>query len=97
MESLKCFLEFLPVDKLIDGFNCRLFALSYASTLLDGKSSVDDRFVVNKMRHHFMKCLKDALTYILPQHLRKPLMFQATDLNLSCFDSKIDFSVYNLI
>ena len=66
MESLKCFLEFLPVDKLIDGFNCRLFALSYASTLLDGKSSVDDRFVVNKMRNHFMKCLKDAHLYSSP-------------------------------
>ena len=29
---------FLPVDKQTNGFNCGLFALGYASILLDGKS-----------------------------------------------------------
>ena len=57
---------FLPVDKQTDGFNCGLFALGYASILLDGKSPVDARFVVNEMRNHFMKCLKDAHLYPFP-------------------------------
>ena len=70
---------FLSVDKQTDGFNCGLFTLDYASILLDGKSPVDARFVVNEMCNHFMKCLKD--THLYPsQHLRKPLMFQATNL-----------------
>ena len=85
------------IDKQIDGSNCGLFALGYASVLSDGKSSVDSRFVVNEMRNHYIKCSKEAHFYILSQHLRKPLMFQATNLNFSCFDSKIDFSFYNLI
>ena len=57
---------FLPVDKQTDGFNCGLFALGYASILLDGKSPVNARFVVNEMRNHFMKCLKDAQFYPYP-------------------------------
>ena len=42
------------------------FALGYASILLDGKSLVDARFVVNEMRNHFMKCLKDSHLYPFP-------------------------------
>ena len=42
------------------------FAFGYASILLDGKPTVDARFVVNEMRNHFMKCLKDAHLYPLP-------------------------------
>ena len=57
---------FLPIDKQTDGFNCGLFALGYASILLDGKSPVDARFVVNEMCNHFMKCLKDAPLYPFP-------------------------------
>ena len=57
---------FLPVDKQTDGFYCRLFALGYTSILLDGKSPVDARLVVNEMRSHFMKCLKDAHLYPFP-------------------------------
>ena len=57
---------FLPVDKQTDGFNCGLFALGYASILLDGKSPVDARFVVNEMRSNFIKCLKDAHLYPFP-------------------------------
>ena len=50
---------YLPVDKQTDGFNCSLFALGYASALLDGKSPIDACFLVNEMRNHFLKCLKD--------------------------------------
>ena len=57
---------FLPVDKQTDDFDCGLLALGYASILLDGKSPVDARFVVNEMRNHFMNCLKDAHLYPFP-------------------------------
>ena len=57
---------YLPVDKQIDGFICGVFALGYASILLDGKSPVDVWFVVNEMRNHFIKCLKDAHLYPFP-------------------------------
>ena len=50
----------LPVDKQTNGFSCGLFALGYPSILLDGKFPVDAWFVMNEMRNHFMKLLKDA-------------------------------------
>ena len=64
--SKTCLKSLFPVDKQPDGFNCGLFALDYASILLDGKSPVDARFVVNEMRNRFMKCLKDAHLYSFP-------------------------------
>ena len=64
MKNGKFEVTFLSVDKQIDGFNCRIFALDYASILLDGKSPVDARFVVNETRNHFMKCLTDAHSYL---------------------------------
>ena len=97
MKNGKFEVTFPLIDKQIDGSNCSLFALGYASILSDGKSSVDSRLVVNEMRNHYIKCLKEAHFYILFQHLRKPLIFQATKLIFSCFDSKINFSFYNLI
>ena len=54
---------FLTVDKETVGFSCDLFAKVYASILLDGKSPVDARFIVNEMRNHFIKCLNDAHLY----------------------------------
>ena len=57
---------FLPVDKKADGFNCGLFALGYASNLLDGKFPVDAWFVVNQIRNHFVKCLKERSLISFP-------------------------------
>ena len=59
---------FVPVNKQTDGFNCDLFAfaLGSASILLDGKSLIDARFIVNEMCNHFMKCLKDVHLYPFP-------------------------------
>ena len=51
---------FLPVEKQIDRFNCGLFALAYASVLLDEKSPTDFQFLVKEMRAHYIKCLKDV-------------------------------------
>ena len=66
MKNGKLEATFLPVGKQTDGFNRRLFALDCASILLDGKSPVNARFVVNEMRNHFMKCFKDAQFYPYP-------------------------------
>ena len=69
MASLTSFFDndkLLPVDRQTDGFNCGLFPLGYGSILLNGKSPVDGLFVVNEMRNHFMKCLKDAHLYPFP-------------------------------
>ena len=66
MKNGKLEVTILPADKQTNGFNCGLFALDYASILLDGKSPVDARFIVNEMRNHFMKCLKDAYLYPFP-------------------------------
>ena len=66
MKNGKLEATFLPVGKQTDGFNRHLFALDCASILLDGKSPVNARFVVNEMRNHFMKCLKDPHLHPLP-------------------------------
>ena len=87
---------FLPVDKQIHDFNCGLFAWGYVSILSDGKSPADARFVVNEMRNHFMKCLKDAHLYPFPT-LGKAVNVSSSKPKFSCFDLKIDFSFYDLI
>ena len=57
LKSLESKLEvkFRPVEKEADGYNCGVFALGYASILLNGKSPVDSRFVVNEMNNHFIQ------------------------------------------
>ena len=57
---------YFPVDEQTDGFNYGLSAMGYASILLDGKYTVDVRFLVNEMRNYVMKCLKDAHLYPFP-------------------------------
>ena len=96
MKNGKVEVTFLLVDKQTDGFNYSLFTLGYASNLLDGKSPVDVRFVVNEMRNHFMKCLKDSHLYPYPT-LEKAVDVSSNKHNFSYFDSKTDFSFYNLI
>ena len=66
MKNGKLGVKLFPVDKQTDGFNCGLFALGHASILLDGTSSADAQFVVNEMRNHFMKGLKDVHLYPFP-------------------------------
>ena len=46
LKNGKLEVTFLPVEKQTDGFNCGLFALAYASILLDGKSPTNFRFLV---------------------------------------------------
>ena len=46
--------------------------------------------------NHFIKCLKDAHLYPFPT-LEKVVDVSSNKPKFSCFDSKIDFSFYNLI
>ena len=66
MKNGKFEVTILHFDQETDGFNCAVFALGYASTLLDCKSPVDARFVGNKIRNHFIKCQKDTHLYPFP-------------------------------
>ena len=66
LEKGKLEVTFLLVEKQIDGFNCGVFALAYASILLDGKSPTNFRFLVKEMRAHYIKCLKDVTLHLFP-------------------------------
>ena len=63
MKNGKLEVTFIPVYKQTNGFNSGLIALGCGSIFVDNKSPVDDRFVVNEMHNHFMKCLKEAYLY----------------------------------
>ena len=43
------------------------FALPYASILLDGKFPTNFRFLVQEIRAHFIKCLKDVTLHPFPE------------------------------
>ena len=56
-ESGKLIINFLPVQKQPDGFNCGPFAVAFAAEVLNGSSPMDAHFDVGKMRHHLILCL----------------------------------------
>ena len=50
-------INFLPVQKQPDGFNCGPFAVAFAAEVLNGSSPMEAHFDVGKMRQHLMLCL----------------------------------------
>ena len=58
---------FLPVHKQRDGFNCGPFAIAYAAEILDGKSPMEAKFIVPKMRSHLKDCLEKKLLTPFPK------------------------------
>ena len=51
--------SFLPVSKQPGSYNCGLFAISLRSRNVEyGKSPVNARFDVDKMRPHLIQCLE---------------------------------------
>ena len=54
----KTVVSFLSVQRQLDGYNCGPFTIAYAAELLDGKSPLDARFDVSKMRRHVLTCLE---------------------------------------
>ena len=60
VKNKKLQITFLPTDKKKDGVNCGLFALAFASVILDGRSPSDYAFTVNEMRDHYIRCLSEC-------------------------------------
>ena len=59
-------ISFLPVSKQPDSYNCGLFAIAFGAEMLDGKSPVNARFDVDKMRPHLIQCLDIFIMYHEP-------------------------------
>ena len=60
VKNKKLQITFLPTGKQKDGVNCGLFALAFASVILDGRSPSDYAFTVNEMRDHYIRCLNEC-------------------------------------
>lgn len=60
MRNEKLKVTILPSDKQKDGVNCGLFALAFASIILDGRSPSDYIFKVDEMRNHYIHCLNEC-------------------------------------
>ena len=56
----KLTVTFLPSDKQRDGVNCGLYALAFASVILDGRSPSEYAFIVDEMRNHYVRCLSES-------------------------------------
>ena len=59
-------MKICPVPDLqqLDGYNCGLFAIAFASVVLDGKSPGDANFDVAQMRKDVISCLENK--HLLP-------------------------------
>ena len=53
IKGSKCY----PEDAKGDGYNCGPFAVAFAAEILDGKSPIEARFDVKKMRGYLRSCL----------------------------------------
>ena len=62
-------LNFFPVQKQSDGYNCGgPFAIAYAAELIGGGNSpIDARFDVSQMRTHIMLCLQNKVLTPFPK------------------------------
>ena len=66
MSKKKLKVAIVPSDRQKDGVNCGLFALAFASIILDGKSPSHYCFKVDEMRDHYIHCLKESTLYPFP-------------------------------
>ena len=69
----KLSISIVPVQKQSNGYNCRLFAVAFATIVLNGLSPADSCFDVSLMRSHLLQCLEiEELTVSLktPKHIR---------------------------
>ena len=61
---------FLPSDKRKEGLNCGLYALEFASLILDGQSPSEYAFKVDEMRNHFLRCLSEESLLPFPATIK---------------------------
>ena len=57
----KPIITYLQVQKQNDGYNCGLFAISFAADLMGGAFPMDACFDVRKMRSHLIYCLESKI------------------------------------
>ena len=60
--------SFLPVQKQNDGYNCGPFAIAFAAEILDGKTPMEARFDVERMRGH-LKMFGKQIYHTIPKSL----------------------------
>ena len=63
----------LSIQKQTDGCNCGPFAIPLAANILDGKSPIEARFGVERMRGHLINCFENKFLMPFPKvwsHLR---------------------------
>ena len=61
--------KILPVQKQIDRYNCGPFAIAFTAEVLDGKSPMEARFDVERMRGHLINCLENKFLMPFPKFL----------------------------
>ena len=59
--------SFLPVQKQTDGYNYGPFAIVFTAEILDGNSSVQAHFDMERMRGHFINCLENKFLIPFPR------------------------------
>ena len=57
----------VPVQKQSDGNNCELFAIAFATDVLNGLSPVDSCFDVSLMCRHLLQCLERKELTVFPK------------------------------
>ena len=66
-KSQKLSVTIVPVQKQSDGYNCRLYAIAFATDVLNGLSPVGSCFDVNQMRSHLLQCLETEELTVFPK------------------------------
>ena len=58
---------FSPVQKQLDDHNCGLFAVAFATKIVDGKSPINAVFHVPKLSSHLIYCLYNGALTLFPK------------------------------
>ena len=75
-KNQKLSVTIVPVQKQSDGCNCRLYAIAFATDVLNGLSPVGSCFDVNLMRSHLLQCLETEELTVFP---KTPKLIRATN------------------
>ena len=59
--------SFLPIQKQTDEYNCDSLAIAFAVEILDGKSPMEARFDVGRMRGNLSNCLENKVLISFPK------------------------------
>ena len=61
-KTIKRFIvNFFPVQKQSDGYNCGTFAIAFTAEILDGTPPTEECFNVQRMQGHLINCLENKV------------------------------------